>query len=76
MSVVKFKMTGAIITLLTRKAVSARQRHQRREGKMAFVFLIRKRSIRLREVRLTNIFQWLFLPPIKNTETQNVGNDS
>ena len=49
MSVVKFRMTGASITLLTRKAVSARQRHQRREGKMAFVFLRRKRSIGLIE---------------------------
>ena len=39
MSVVKFRVTGASITLLTRKAVSARQRHESREGKIAFVFL-------------------------------------
>ena len=42
MSVVKFRVTGASITLLTRKAVSARQRHESREGKMAFVFLRRR----------------------------------
>ena len=41
MSVVKFRVTGASITLLIRKAVSARQRHERREGKIAFVFLRR-----------------------------------
>ena len=41
MSLVKFRVTGAMKRPLVRKAVSARQRQARREGNIAFVFLRR-----------------------------------
>ena len=44
MSLVKFRVTGARRMLLVRKAVSARHRHARSDGKMAFVFLRRGRD--------------------------------
>ena len=39
MSLVKFRAAGAMKMLLVRTAVSARRRHERREGKIALVFL-------------------------------------
>ena len=40
MSLLKFRVGGTMKMLLVRTAVSARQRHERREGKIALVFLM------------------------------------